>query len=209
MLAHVNLWLILGAGLMASGSPGPANVAIAGTSMNRGRRFGLALAAGVTTGSLAWSVIAASGLSALMLANAWIVEAIRYAGAAYLLFLGLKSAKSALAPDQPLLTGVAASSPRRAYAKGLAIHLTNPKAILFFGSVYSLGVPPTATLGEIATVVAAVGLQSALIFHGYALLFSSGPIARGYVKAGRWFEAAFAAAFVALGLKILTAKLQP
>jgi threonine/homoserine/homoserine lactone efflux protein len=107
-----------------------------------------------------------------------------------------------------LLTGVAVSSPKRAYAKGLAIHLTNPKAIFFFGSIYSLAVPPTATLGEIATVVVLVGLQSGLIFHGYALLFSSAPIARGYVRARRWFEAVFAAAFILLGLKILTAKLQ-
>ena len=208
MLSHVNLWLILAAALVASGTPGPANVAIAGTSLNAGRRLGLALASGVTTGSLFWSVAAASGLSALMLANAWVVEVIRYAGVGYLLYLGLKSAKSALTPHQPLLTGVAVSSPKRAYAKGLAIHLTNPKAIFFFGSVYSLGVPPTATFGEIATVVIAVGIQSALIFHFYALLFSSAPIARGYVKARRWFEAVFAAAFVLLGLKILTAKLQ-
>ncbi|HVV79257.1 MAG TPA: LysE family translocator [Pseudolabrys sp.] len=208
MLEHVNLWLILGAGLMTSGTPGPANIAIAGTSMNAGRRMGLALASGVTTISLMWSITAASGLAALMLANAWIVEVLRYVGAGYLLFLGLKSAKSALTPKQTLLTGVAVSSARRAYVKGMAIHLTNPKAILFFGSVYSLGVPITATFQEIATVVIAVGLQSALIFHGYALLFSSAPMARAYVRARRWFEAVFAAAFVLLGLKILSAKLQ-
>jgi threonine/homoserine/homoserine lactone efflux protein len=208
MLEHVNLWLILGAGLMTSGTPGPANIAIAGTSMNAGRRMGLALASGVTTVSLMWSITAASGLAALMLANAWIVEALRYAGAGYLLYLGLKSAKSALTARQTLLTGVAVSSARRAYIKGMAIHLTNPKAIFFFGSVYSLGVPPTATLREIATVVIAVGIQSALIFHGYALLFSSAPMARAYVRARRWFEAVFAAAFVLLGLKILSAKLQ-
>jgi threonine/homoserine/homoserine lactone efflux protein len=208
MLEHVNLWLILGVAMMTSGTPGPANIAVAGTSMKAGRRMGLALASGVTTISLMWSITAASGLSALMLANAWIVEVIRYVGAGYLLFLGLKSAKSALTPHPTLLTGVAASSPWRAYVKGLAIHLTNPKAILFFGSIYSLGVPPTATFGEIATVVVVVGLQSALFFHGYAILFSSAPIARGYVKARRWFEAVFAAAFILLGLKILSAKLQ-
>jgi threonine/homoserine/homoserine lactone efflux protein len=93
MLEHVNLWLILGVAMMTSGTPGPANIAVAGTSMKAGRRMGLALASGVTTISLMWSITAASGLSALMLANAWIVEVIRYVGAGYLLFLGLKSAK--------------------------------------------------------------------------------------------------------------------
>lgn len=208
MLEHINLWLILGAGLMASGTPGPANVAIAGTSMNMGRRIGLALASGVTTGSLMWSIAAASGLSALMLANAWAIEAIRYAGAGYLLFLGLKSARSVLSPKQPLLTGVSTSSPRRAYTRGLAILLTNPKAIFFFGSIYSLAVPPTATVRELAVVVVFVGIQSALIFHGYAMLFSSAVMARAYVRARRWFETVFAVAFILLGLKILSAKLQ-
>jgi threonine/homoserine/homoserine lactone efflux protein len=208
MLEHVNLWLILGAGLMTSGTPGPANIAIAGTSMNSGRRMGLALASGVTTISLMWSITAASGLAALMLANAWLVEVMRYVGAGYLLFLGLKSAKSALTPKQTLLTGVAVATAKRAYIKGMAIHLTNPKAIFFFGSVYSLGVPSTATVREIATVVIAVGIQSALIFHGYAILFSSAPMARAYIRARRWFEAVFAVAFVLLGLKILSAKLQ-
>ena len=98
MHAEVNLPLILLAALVATASPGPATLAIAGTSMASGRRYGLALAAGVTTGSLAWSVAAAAGLSVVMLANAWVFEAMRYAGAAYLLFLAFKSARSALRP---------------------------------------------------------------------------------------------------------------
>ena len=95
-----------------------------------------------------------------------------------------------------------------AYARGLALHLTNPKAILFFGSLYSFGVPADATLGDLAMIVVAVGLQSAMVLHGYALLFSKPVVVSGYLKLRRWFEGAFAAAFGYAGLKILTAKLQ-
>ncbi|XHY16993.1 hypothetical protein SuNHUV7_17860 (plasmid) [Pseudoseohaeicola sp. NH-UV-7] len=125
-MIELNLPLILIAALLAGASPGPATLAIAGTSMTSGRRAGLALASGVTTGSFVWSVSAAFGLAAVMLANAWAFEIIRYAGAGYLLFLAYKSARSALQGAQ-LKTPALVLSPRRAYSKGLALHLTNPK----------------------------------------------------------------------------------
>jgi threonine efflux protein len=196
------------AALIGVASPGPSVLAIVGTSMRGGRRMGLALASGVTTGSFIWSVGAAAGLSAVMLANAWMIETIRYFGAAYLLFLAFKSARSALKPGAAVPIGFAPTSLRRAYARGLALHLTNPKAILFFGSLYSFGVPADADVGDLALIVVCVGVQSAVVVHGYALLFSNPAVARGYLKLRRWFEGAFALAFGYAGLKILTAKLQ-
>ncbi|WP_430398775.1 LysE family translocator [Ferrovibrio sp.] len=98
MLDTINLPLILAAALLATGSPGPATLNIAGTAMTAGRPFALAVAGGVATGSLMWSTAAAFGLGAVMLANAWLFELLRYAGAGYLIFLAFKSARSALKP---------------------------------------------------------------------------------------------------------------
>ncbi len=207
MLDSLNLPMILLAVLVATGSPGPATLTIAGTSMHSGRRYGLALASGVTTGSLMWSVAAALGLGALMLANAWILEIIRHAGAAYLLWLAWKSARSALTRGELRTMDAAATSLGQAYMKGLALHLTNPKAILFFGSLYAIGIPADATPLMLATVIAAIGLQSFLVFHGYALLFSNSVITRLYMKLRRAFEAVFALAFGVAGVKVLTARL--
>lgn len=207
MLDSVNLPMILLAALMATGSPGPATLTIAGTSMTAGRPYGLALASGITSGSLMWSVAAALGLGALMLANAWILEIIRYAGAAYLLWLAYKSARSALSRRAIDTSAVAATSLRQAYMKGLALHLTNPKAILFFGSLYAIGIPHDAPPAALATVIAAVGLQSFVVFHGYALLFSNSVITRVYLRLRRGFEAVFAVAFGVAGVKVLTARL--
>lgn len=209
MTGHLHLSLIMLAAFVAVASPGPAVMAIAGTAMRAGRRTGLAFASGVSTGSVTWSIAAAAGLSAVMLANAWLIEAIRWCGALYLLFLAFRSARAALKPGEGAMPqGFAAATLRRAYGRGLALHLTNPKAILFFGSLYSFGVPADASVGDLALIVVCVGIQSTVILHGYALLFSNPAVVRGYLKLRRWFEGAFAAAFGYAGVTILTANLQ-
>lgn len=206
MTGEIDLALILLAAFISTASPGPATLAIAGTSMTSGRRYGLALAAGVTSGSLTWSIAAALGMGALMSANAWAFEVIRYLGACYLLFLAFKSARSAIAGPGEAARYTEVSSLKTAYARGLALHLTNPKAVLFFGSLFAVGIPAGSPVTSLILVVTAVGLQSLLVFHGYALMFSSAPMIAGYRKLRRCFEAAFAIAFGFAGFKILTTR---
>jgi len=213
MLLDVNIPVILIAAVIATVSPGPATLALAGTSMASGRAAGLVLASGITTGSLVWSVTAALGLGALMLANAWVFELIRYLGAAYLMYLAYKAARSALS-DKELSTtsfggkyvGKYVGKISSIYVKGLALHLTNPKAILFFGSLYSLGVPPGTGILDLLLVVVIVGIQSFVIFHVYALLFSSSGVTRVYLRMRRWFESIFALGFGMASIKILTTR---
>ncbi len=206
-MSDINLPVILFAAFLAAGSPGPATLAIAGTSMSSGRRSGLALASGVTTGSFIWSVSAAFGLGALMAANAWVFEVIRYVGAGYLAWLAVKSARSAWLGNKLVAKTMALATPRRAYAKGLALHLTNPKAVLFFGALYAIGVPPGTPPSELITVILAVGIQSAVMFHIYAMIFSSKPMTAAYTSAKRWFEGVFALAFGAIAFKVFTARI--
>jgi len=207
MMTEINLPLILTAAFLATASPGPSTLAIAGTAMAHGRVHALALVAGIATGSWSWSLAAALGLGAVMHAHAWTFEMLRYFGSGYLLYLAYRSARSALSPGQAKLRSVSAGSHRIAYGKGLAMHLTNPKAILFFGALFSVGVPVSATSLEIAGVVGAVGLQSLCIFTAYALLFSNARMVAIYLQLRRWFESIFAVAFGLAGLKLLTARL--
>lgn len=207
MALSINLPLILSAAFIASASPGPATLAIADASMQVGRKAGLALALGVSTGSLAWSIAAALGLAAVMASSAWAFDILRYGGAAYLMFLAFKSARTAIMGPAGMSHARPEPAPIRAYAKGVALHLTNPKPVLFFGSLYTLGVSPQTAPMELAIVIGAIGLQNTLTFASYAWLFSNAKIVRGYMHLRRWFEGAFAVFFAGASLKMLTARL--
>lgn len=196
------LGVIVGGWVLAGGSPGPATLAISGTAMGQGRRAGLMIAAGVVTGSACWGIAAALGFSAVMMANAWLFEMLRYAGAGYLLYLAVKSLRSAwrggAVAVQPAGPGGGV------FVKGMLLHLTNPKAILSWGSVYAIALAPGAPLGAVWTLFGVLICASVTVFFGYALLFSAPPIARAYARSRRWFELAFGALFGGASLKILT-----
>lgn len=185
---------ILVAALVAMGSPGPATIAIARESMAHGRGAGVALSLGVTTGSWIWSGLAAGGMGAVLLAHGWVIDHLRIAAALYLGWLAWKSARSALRPRAE-----GAAPPRvpasRSYLRGLMIHLTNPKPILFFGALFSVGLPQGSSPEALFLVAAVVGVQSLLVFAALALAFSSTRVAAGYVRLRRLFEAAFALVF--------------
>ena len=199
-----DLIFILASAFMVSASPGPASLSIAETSLGSGRRAGLALAAGIVTGSLFWSSSAAFGLGALMKTYPWILDTVKYLGAGYLLWLAIKSA-------QVTIWGIAASSNSQtdrlgrmqAYRRGLLIHMTNPKAILFFASIYAITLPPDTRFGSLGIVVLALLIQSSLIFFGYALLFSNARISSFYERSRRVFSGVFAIGFSGAALKVL------
>ncbi|MEP2531125.1 LysE family translocator [Shimia sp.] len=195
--------------LLAGGSPGPATMGIAGTAMTSGRRPALAFATGILAGSASWGIAAALGLSAVMLANAWVFELLRYIGAAYLGWLALKAVKRAVAPGDTAALGTPFSGGFRAlFAKGAAIHLTNPKAILSWGAIYAIVAPANATPATLFAYFAMLYVGSITIFIGYAFLFSSERTVRAYARAQRWFDLAFAGFFGLASFKILTARLQ-
>lgn len=206
-MSQLDLPLILGAAFVGAASPGPTTLALVGTSLEQGRAKALALASGVTCGSLTWSIAAALGLGAVMLANAWIFEVIRLLGAGYLAWLALRSARAALQPGTATVRSLGSGSRLATFAQGYALHITNPKAILFLGSLYALGVPADAAPSQLALVVALVGLQSFTIFHGYALIFSHRHAAAAFLAARRWLDGVFALAFGWASFKVLTAKL--
>ncbi|WP_298258506.1 LysE family translocator [uncultured Litoreibacter sp.] len=206
-MTGIEFGLLLLAWAVGGASPGPATLAIAGTSMERGRTAGLAVAAGIVCGSASWGVAAALGMSALMLANAWLVEILRYVGAAYLMYLGFKALRSGMS-SKPL-TDVQAKRGglRSVFLKGLLLHLTNPKAVFGWGAIFAIAVPPGSDPRAVWETFTALFAVSNAVFFGYAFLFSTGAFIRGYQKLRRWFEISFGVMFGLAGLKILTARL--
>jgi len=197
---------ILVAWVIAISSPGPATLAITGTAMEAGRARGLALAGGVVAGSAFWGLVAGMGLGAAMMSQAWAVEVLRYAGAGYLAWLAWRSARAALRPGAAQARGAGEESLRRAFARGALIHLTNPKAVLFWGAIFAVVIPAGSPVWVLWEVGLACLITSALTFTGMAVAFSSRPVAAGYLRARRLFDAAFAALFGLAAVKILTTR---
>ncbi|UHD45761.1 LysE family translocator [Aureimonas altamirensis] len=192
--------------VLATASPGPSNMAIMGTAMERGRRSAFALVAGIVTGSMTWALLAATGLSAILATYANAMTLIRIVGGLYLLFLAHKAAQSAMtssiAPSD--VSGGAGSKGYAAlYRNGLFLHLSNPKAIFTWISIMSLGVQPGMPAHVLPIMLGGSVLLSVTIFGGYALLFSSPPMVAIYRRARRWFEGAMAAFFAYAGLRLL------
>ncbi len=198
-------FLIVVAWMVAGGSPGPATLAISGTSMEQGRKPGLTIAFGILCGSASWGIAAALGMSALMMANAWMFEAIRYVGAAYLLFLAVKSLRNVMRPPKPQ---TAKTHRGKLFLKGMLLHITNPKAILAWGAIYAIALPEGAAAALVWSLFVVLIGASATVFLGYAVMFSSHRVSNGYIRLRRWFDLVFAALFGAASLKILTARLE-
>jgi len=197
--------LLLAWGL-GGGSPGPATLTISGTAMSRGRVASVVSGFGIVCGSAFWGIASALGMGAVMLTNAWLFLALKYIGALYLGYLALKSFRSAwqgsAAKEQAALKGGLI----RVFAKSLAIHLTDPKAILGWGAIYAIAIPKDAATSDLLVLFSQLICVSTVVFIGYGILFSNSWLVERYRRARRGFEIGFGVLFGAASLKNLTTK---
>lgn len=198
------LWF---AWIVAGGSPGPATLSIAGTSMESGRRSGLMMSLGILAGSAFWGFIAAFGMSAIMLASVWLFETLRYTAVAYLLYLAFKSLRSALSDRKNFNQKAFSGNLKQIFTRGALLHLTNPKAILSWGAIYAIAVPIGAGVIDLLWMFGFLFSGSIFVFIGYAYLFSTSRVVAGYKRMRKVFEFTFTALFGVASLKILTARL--
>jgi threonine/homoserine/homoserine lactone efflux protein len=157
-MEHTRLIVFAAAYLAVLILPGPGVTALVARVLARGTRGSPAFIAGFVVGSLAWFTIAATGLAVLAQSFATVFIAIRYAGAAYLLYLAWKLWN---APARPM--GAGEASPEgagRLFLTGLAINLGNPKVIVFFlallPTVVDLRALTPLGFAELALIIAVI-----------------------------------------------------
>ncbi len=122
-------WLFLATGVLLNLAPGQDTMFIIGRSITDGRRAGVTAALGIGTGALLHTVMAAIGLSALLAASVTAFTLVKLAGAAYLMYLGVKL----LIVKAPDPAGPVPESARSsAYLQGVLTNVLNPKVALFF-----------------------------------------------------------------------------
>lgn len=181
-------------------TPGPAVLYIVTRSLLQGRRFGLASVAGVALGNLGNALGASIGLAALFAVSSIAFMIVKYAGALYLVYLGLRAL---LAPQSE--TTYAAAQPARLkwiFRDGFVVALLNPKTTLFFAaflpqfiSTEAAPVVQCVALGSVFVAIAAItdtvyALTASAITPAFAQ-------ARGIATLGRYLTGG---AFIGLGL---------
>ena len=204
MIEFSQLYLFLGASLALLLVPGPAVLYITARSANQGRVAGLVSVLAIETANFLQAVAATLGLSAILLSSALAFDVVKYLGAAYLIYLGVR--KLLIAEEGTKNGEIEKESLRRIYWQGFAINLLNPKTALFFFAFLPQFVDPARGNVTIQTLfLGAVFVGMAVITDSlYALLASSlADRLRGnyqYQKGQRYF-----AGLVYVGLGITTA----
>lgn len=127
--------------LVALMSPGPDFFFVSQTAASRSRKEAMMGVLGITLGIVVWAGVALMGLHLLLAKMAWLHEIIMVGGGLYLLWMGWQLLRSARQRHkQPQSDAPAVELPKRgmSFLKGLLTNLSNPKAIIYFGSVFSL-----------------------------------------------------------------------
>src|SRR4051812_43400736 len=177
--------------------PGPSVFYIVTRSLVQGRRAGVTSMLGVQAGGLAHVVAAAFGVSALIASSAAAFTVVKYAGAAYLVFLGLRKLFGA-EPDEPEISADPASA-ARLFGHGVIVNVLNPKTALFFLAFLPQFVDPSA--GPVVPQMLVLGLMlvslGVLSDGTYALLAAS---VGNHLRARRRLERISGGIFVGLGV---------
>jgi threonine/homoserine/homoserine lactone efflux protein len=156
-MASIDLAAFLGISILVIVTPGQDTALTIRNTLLGGRGGGVATAAGVSTGQLTWTIATSAGLAALLVTSEPVFMVLKWAGAAYLVFLGLQALHAALSPGSrsvsPSPSGGAnvvrvagfparAGSGRGLYLQGVLSNLGNPKMVVFFSSLLPQFVAP-------------------------------------------------------------------
>ena len=134
MLGIHGYWLFVLSGILLNLTPGQDTIFILGRSLTGGVRAGVAAAFGICVGSIGHTLLAALGLSAILATSTVAFTVVKLAGAAYLIYLGLRLVltRTEQAAEAPAAAPAPAAVPRTAFVQGIVTNLLNPKVALFF-----------------------------------------------------------------------------
>lgn len=200
---------IAGAITIGAVSPGPSFVLVVRTAIARSRRDGLAAALGMGIGGVTFATLALLGLNAVLAQASWAATGLRLLGAAYLLYLTIILWRGA---DTPLPATAGAPPAGGGVAKSfwiaLATQLSNPKAMIIYGSVFAALLPPAVPLWADATLLATIFAIEAGWYAVVALAFSADRPRAAYGRAKRWIDRAAGLVMGALGVRLMAETLR-
>ena len=196
-------FVFLSAGTLLNLAPGPDTFYILARSGAEGRAVGVASALGIAAGSVVHTMAAALGLSVLLATSPLAFDVVRWAGAAYLMFLGVRmllAKASAIGETDARGRGAGA-----AFRQGMITNVLNPKVALFFLAFLPQFIAPAALHAKAGFVV--LGLSFVATGLGWCLVLALAGAAIGtWLRArprfGAWLDRICGAVFVGLGIRL-------
>jgi threonine/homoserine/homoserine lactone efflux protein len=186
--------------------PGPAVLYIVARSIDQGRLAGLVSALGICTGSLVHVVAATIGLSSLLASSATAFTVVKYAGAAYLIFLGIRRLMMREQLENDVMR--APRSRRRLFADGVVVNVLNPKTALFFVAFLPQFVEPGEGMATLQILVLGLLFTLIALCSDSVWALAAGTLgewlrrSRWYLGLKRWVTGTV---FVGLGLSTVKA----
>ncbi len=203
-----NILAFLGISLVVIMTPGPDTALTIRNTLLGGARGGVFTAIGVSAGQLVWALAASAGVVGVLVASAPVFEVLRYAGAAYLIWIGVKTLSSALRPAAATPSTRGNGAGRRlgslgAFRQGIINDLANPKMAAFFASLFPQFVPAhSASFGALMVLgLVFSGMTLAwLVAYAFAVAKAGDFLRRSRIR--RVIEGVTGAVLIAFGLRL-------
>ncbi len=190
------LLLVLTLGLL---SPGPDFMLVVKNSVGTARSYALGTVGGIATGLTVQMLVISLGLVA---APPAVLHGIQIAGAGFLAFLGARALLSR-ASGGPAAGATRFPGVRSGYVEGLLCNLTNPKAFLFFVSLFAQALRPDMPIGWRIVLPVAVVIHGATAWSLVVAALQSPPVARRLARAQAWLPRVFGAVLIILAVVVL------
>lgn len=190
--------------LLAVASPGPDFAIVVRESVAHGRRAGVFTALGVGTGILVHVTYSLLGIGLIVSQSIVLFNALKWLAAAYLLYIGFKALRAR--PADPAAAELALTdeprSARSAFATGFITNGLNPKATLFFLSLFTVVINPHTPVAIQAGYGLYLAMATASWFCLVAWLFSQQRVRAGFARLGHWFDRLMGVVLVGIGVKL-------
>jgi len=193
--------------LIALMSPGPDFFFVSQTAASRSRREAMMGVVGISLGILVWAGVALMGLHLILQKMAWLHQIIMVGGGIYLCWMGwqlLRSARAQNAQSAPAPeVKVTLPKPGRSFIRGFLTNLSNPKAVIYFGSVFSLFVGDDVGAGARWGLFLLIIAETFVWFSLVAVVFALPAMRRGYQRLAKWIDGLAGVLFTGFGLHLI------
>jgi RhtB (resistance to homoserine/threonine) family protein len=196
--------------LLAVASPGPDFAVVVRESVTHGRRAGTWTALGVGSAIFLHVGYSLLGIGLIVSQSIVLFNVLKWMAAAYLLYIGVKALRARPASEAPTQERSASPvrTPRQAYVAGFMTNGLNPKATLFFLSLFTVVINPHTPMAVQAGYGVYLAVATAAWFCLVARLFSHSRVRAGFARIGHWFDRVMGAVLIALGVKIALSEMR-